>query len=37
LHQVEAVQIVLHPHVEGRYDRALFLVTPDVQVLIGSF
>ena len=35
LHQVEAVQVVLHPHVEGRRDRALFLVAPDVEVAVG--
>ena len=36
LHQVEPVQLVLHPHVERRRDRALFLVAPDVQVAVGS-
>ena len=35
LHQVEPVQVVLHPHVEGRRDGALFLVAPDVQVAVG--
>ena len=35
LHQVEPVQVVLHPHVKGRRDRALFLVAPDVQVAVG--
>ena len=36
LHQMKAIQIVLHPHVEGRCDRAFFLVAPDVQVLVGA-
>ena len=35
LHQMEPVQVVLHPHVKGRRDRALFLVAPDVQVAVG--
>ena len=35
LHQMEPVQVVLHPHVEGRRDRALFLVAPDVEVAVG--
>ena len=35
LHQMEPVQIVLHSHVKGRCDRALFLVASDVQVAIG--
>ena len=34
-HQVEAVQVVHDRHVEGRRDRALFLVAPDVQVAVG--
>ena len=32
LHQVETVQVVLHPHVEGCRDRALFLIAADMQV-----
>ncbi len=35
LHQVKSVQVVLHPHVEGRRDRALFLVAAEVQIAIG--
>ena len=35
LHQMEPVQVVLHPHIKGRRDRALFLVTPDVEVAVG--
>ena len=35
LHQVEPVQVVLHPDVKGRRDRALFLVAPDMQVAVG--
>ena len=34
-HQVEAVQVILNPHVEGRRDGALFLVAADVQVAVG--
>ncbi len=36
LHQVEAVQVVLYAHVEGRGDCAFFLVAPDVKVTVGS-
>ena len=36
LHQMKAVQVVLHPHVEGRRDGALFLVAADVQVAVGA-
>ena len=36
LHQVEAVELVLHPHVEGGRDRALLLVAADVQVAVGA-
>ena len=32
---MKPVQVVLHPHVKGRRDRALFLVTPDVEVAVG--
>ena len=35
LHQVEPVQVVLHPHVKSRRDGALFLVAPDVEVAVG--
>ena len=35
LHQMKPVQVVLYPHVEGRCNRALFLVAPDVQVAVG--
>ena len=35
LHQMEPVQFVLHSHVEGRRDRALFLVAADVEVSVG--
>ena len=34
LHEVEAIQLVLHPHVEGRRDGALFLVAADVKVAV---
>ena len=33
-HEVEAVQIVQHRHVEGRGDGALFLVAADVDVVV---
>jgi len=36
LHQVEPVQVVLHPDVKGRRDGALFLVSPDVKVAVGA-
>ncbi len=36
LHEVESVQVVLHPHVEGRRDGAFFLVAADVQVAVGA-
>src|ERR1019366_3160330 len=36
MHQVEPVQVVLHPHVKGRRDGALFLVATDVQVAVGT-
>jgi hypothetical protein len=35
LHQVESVQVVLHPNVKGGGDSALLLVAPDVQIAIG--
>ena len=35
LHQMKAVQIVLNAHVEGRGDRAFFLVAPDMEIWIG--
>ena len=35
MHQVEPVQVVLHPHVKGRRNGALFLVAADVQVAVG--
>jgi len=35
MHQVEAVKVVLHPHVKGRRDGALFLIAANVQVAIG--
>ena len=35
-HQVETVEIVLDPHVEGRRDRALFLVASHVQISVRS-
>ena len=35
LHQVEAIQVVLHPYVKGCCDRALFLVSPHVQIAVG--
>jgi hypothetical protein len=31
-HQVEAVQVVLHSHIEGGGDRALLLLAADVQL-----
>ena len=33
---MEPIQLVLHPHVEGRRDRAFLDVAPDVQVAVGS-
>jgi len=33
-HEVEAVQIVQHRHVEGRGDRALFLIAANVKVVV---
>ena len=33
-HEVEAIQVVQHRHVEGRGDGALFLVTADVKVAV---
>jgi len=35
-HQVEPVQIVLHPHVKGRCDRALFYIAAHVQIAVGA-
>ena len=35
LHEMEPVQVVLHPHIKCRRDRALFLVTADVEVAVG--
>jgi hypothetical protein len=35
LHEMEPIQVVLHPHVKGSRDGALFLVAPDVQVAVG--
>ena len=35
-HQVEAIHVIHDRHVEGRRDRALFLVASDVQVAVGS-
>src|SRR5664279_5786579 len=32
---MEPVQVVLHSHVKGRRDGALFLVAPHVQVAVG--
>src|ERR1700677_1190797 len=36
LHEMKAVEVILHPHVEGGGDGALFLVAADVQVAVGS-
>lgn len=36
LHQVNPIQGFVQLHVKGRPDRALFLVTPDVQVASGQ-
>ena len=36
LHEMKAVEIVLDPHIEGRGDGSLFLVTPDMQIAIGT-
>lgn len=36
LHEVEAVKIVLDPHIEGRRDGSFLLVTPDMQIAIGA-
>jgi hypothetical protein len=36
LHQMKPVELVLHPNVECRRDCAFFLVSPNVQVPIGS-
>ena len=35
LHQMKAVQIVLHSHVKGSRDGALFFVASNVQVVVG--
>ena len=34
--QVEAVEIILHPHVKGGRDRAFLLVASDVQIAVGA-
>jgi hypothetical protein len=36
LHEVEAVEIVLNPHIEGCCDGSLFLVPPHMQIAIGA-
>ncbi len=36
LHQMKPVQFVLHPDVESRRDRPLFLVSPNMQVAVGA-
>ena len=36
LHQVEAVNLVLHAHIEGGGDGALFLVAVNAQVAVGA-
>ena len=36
LHEVKAIQIVLHPHVEGGGDRAFLLIAAHVQVAVGA-
>jgi len=35
LHQMESIQVVLHPNVEGSGDGALLFVAPDMQIAIG--
>ena len=35
LYQMEPVETVLHPHIEGGGDRAFFAITVDVQIAIG--
>ena len=35
LHEMKAVQIVLHPHIEGGGDRALLLIAAHVEVTVG--
>ena len=35
-HQVEAIQLILHPYVKRRRDGTLFLVTPHVEIAIGA-
>ena len=35
LHQMKAVQVVLHAHVEGGRDGPFFLVAPHVEVAVG--
>ena len=35
LHKMEAVEVVLHPHIEGSRDCPLFLVAPDMEVAVG--
>src|SRR5271165_1120668 len=35
LHQMKAIDVVLHPHVKGCGDRALLLVAPDMEVPVG--
>ena len=36
LHKMKAIDLVLYTHVKRGGDRALFLVTPDMQVPVGS-
>jgi hypothetical protein len=36
LHQMKAVQIVLHAHIKGRRNGAFFLVAAHVQISIGA-
>ncbi len=35
-HQVEPIQVVLHSHVKGCRDGALFLIAPDVEIAVGA-
>ena len=35
-HQMEPVNVILHPHIKGRGDGALLLVAPDVELTVGD-
>jgi len=35
LHQMKAIQVILHPHIKCCRNRSLFLVATDVEVAVG--